>query len=370
VTSKIARWKPVRSLASLQLTVIGLLLMALLVIGGTILQAEKGIYAAQQEIFQSWLFWLFGVLPLPGMLMAGALLFINLLCAIVFRLKYRWSGLGMILIHIGLLVLLGGGFISFQYGREYFMTLGEGESSQVANAAHEWELAVWTESGGKKRVQAVDFLDLPPGRPWAIPGLDLEITVDRFFPNCLPAETAAPGEMGLREVPSASDPAENVPGAILHLYSPQDGLRRFTLFAGNDAPVGQHYPDGDYFFSLRLKRIILPLRLTLLDFKKTVYPGTEIPKSFTSRVEIESGGLRREALIAMNRPLRFRGLTFYQSAYAEDDRQGASSTFAVVSNAGRWLPYISSALIFLGLILHFFGQLAASLKKSRPEVTS
>ena len=87
-------------------------------------------------------------------------------------------------------------------------------------------------------------------------------------------------------------------------------------------------------------------------------------------MEIESGGLRREALISMNRPLRFRGYTFYQSAYGEDDQHGASSTFAVVKNAGRWLPYISSALIFLGLVLHFFGQLLAALKKSPPEVKS
>ncbi len=65
------------------------------------------------------------------------------------------------------------------------------------------------------------------------------------------------------------------------------------------------------------------MRLKLLDFKKTVYPGSDIPKSFSSRVEIEDGGLRREALIAMNRPLRFHGYTFYQSAYGEDDRRRA-----------------------------------------------
>ncbi len=102
-------------LASLQLTVIALTLMALLVVAGTVFQATHGVYAAQQEIFQSWLFWLFGVLPLPGMLLIGALLFINLLSAVLFRLKFRWSGSGLLLIHIGLLVLLAGGFISFRY---------------------------------------------------------------------------------------------------------------------------------------------------------------------------------------------------------------------------------------------------------------
>jgi hypothetical protein len=360
----------VRILASLQLTVIGLLFMALLVIGGTIIQAEKGVYAAQQNVFQAWIFWLFDVIPLPGMLLIGALLFINLLSAVFFRLQYKWSGLGMLLIHVGLLVLLGGGFISFQYARDYFMTLSEGESSQTAEAAHEWELAVWTQSGIKKQVLAVDITDLRLGKPWAIPTLDLELTMIRFFPNCRPSEVDEAGENILKEIQPAADPEENIPGAIFKISGLQSASRQFRLFSGYNSPVTQQYANRNYYFSLRLKRIILPLQLKLLDFKKTVYPGTEIPKSFSSRVEIESGGLRRETLISMNRPLRFHGYTFYQSSYAEDDQFGASSTFAVVKNAGRWLPYISSALVFLGLLLHFISQLAAALKKSPLEVKS
>jgi hypothetical protein len=367
---KIANWRPVRILASLQLTVCGLLFMAMLVIGGTILQAEKGIYAAQQHIFQSWVFWLFGIIPLPGMLLIGTLLFVNLLCAVIFRLKYKWSGLGMLLVHIGFLVLLAGGFVSFQYAREYFMTLSEGESSQMANAAHEWELALWTQSGINRQVLAVDIDALRSGRPWTISTLDLELTMIRFFPNCRPADVAETGETILNEVAPAADPAENIPGAIIKIGGLHNPPRQVSLFAGNDTPGTQRYSNRDYYFLLRLKRIILPLQLKLLDFKKTVYPGSDIPKSFASRVEIESGGLRREALISMNRPLRFRGYTFYQSSYAEDDQHGASSTFAVVRNAGRWLPYISSALVFLGLGLHFICQLLAALKKSRLEVKS
>ena len=368
---RISRWKPLRVLASLQFTVIGLLFMALLVIAGTILQAEKGIYAAQQEIFHSWLFWLFGVLPLPGMLLVGALLFVNLFSAVIYRLKYRWSGLGLLLIHIGLLVLLGGGFISFQYGRDYFMTLAEGESSQMAEAAHEWELAVWTEAEGKRRGQAVDIIRLRPGQAWSVPGLNLELTVKRFFSNCRPEEYDAPGQAALKEVPPAADPVENMPGVILELRSPAESPLQVSLFGGSAAPVVRRRLQRDHFFSLRLKRILLPLRLTLLDFEKTFHPGSQIPKSFRSRVEIQSAGLRREALIAMNHPLRFAGFTFYQSSYAEEGPQGVSSTFAVVRNAGRWLPYISSALIFLGLLIHFGTALAAlARKKSRPEAGS
>ncbi|MBE0665039.1 MAG: hypothetical protein IH584_04385, partial [Candidatus Aminicenantes bacterium] len=57
--------------------------------------------------------------------------------------------------------------------------------------------------------------------------------------------------------------------------------------------------------------------------------------------------------------------TFYQSSYAEDGLGGESSTFSVVRNSGRWLPYIASALLFLGLAGHFLAMLAAALKNPR-----
>ncbi|HEX7502109.1 MAG TPA: cytochrome c biogenesis protein ResB, partial [Acidobacteriota bacterium] len=111
---------------------------------------------------------------------------------------------------------------------------------------------------------------------------------------------------------------------------------------------------------------VLPMTVKLLDFTKLVHPGTDIPRSFSSRVEIAAGGARRQAVISMNRPLRYRDYTFYQSSYAEDGRGGESSTFLVVRNSGRWLPYAASALLFLGLAGHFLAMLAAALKKPRP----
>ena len=254
--------KLVRSLASLKLTVIALLLLALLIIGGTVYQATNGMYAAQTEVFASWVIWIFGMLPVPGLLALAALLFLNLLAAALFRLKYRWRRSGLLLIHYGLLLLVGGGFFIAVNAQEYFLTLREGESSRIALRAEEQE--------------------------------------------------------------SRLDP--------------------------------------------RPEKVVLPIEIKLLDFKKSMHPGTEIPSSFSSRVEITAAGHRRLAVISMNRPLRYRDYTFYQSSYSEDGLGGESSTFSVVRNSGRWLPYIASAMLFLGLAVHFLGMLAAALKKSRPTV--
>ncbi|MCU0236104.1 MAG: cytochrome c biogenesis protein ResB [Acidobacteria bacterium] len=238
-----------RSLASLKLTVVLLLLLCFLVIAGTALQAESGLYAAQRAVFSSWLFLLFGVVPLPGMLTVALLLFINLLAAAAWRLQYRWRRAGLILLHYGLLLLIASGFVISLTAREYFLTLREGESG-----------------------------------------------------------------------------------------------RSLTLADGRSGAS-------------------LPFTLTLLDFEKALHPGTDIPKSFTSRVEIREGQARRRAVISMNRPLRLRGYTFYQSAYAEEEEGRESSTFSVVQGAGRRLPYFASAMLFLGLLLHWLAMIAAAMKK-------
>jgi len=241
-----------RSLASLKLTVVLLLLMAALVIGGTVYQAGSGIFAAQAKVFGSWLIWVAGFVPLPGMLLVSLLLFLNLLAAVFFRLRYRWRQAGLLLVHYGLLLLIGGGFFITVTAREFSLTLNEGQSS------------------------------------------------------------------------SALASADHHSGAVL------------------------------------------PITIKLLDFTKAMHPGTDMPKSFSSRVEIAAGGSRRQAVVSMNRPLRYRNYTFYQSSYAEDGRGGESSTFLVVRNSGRWLPYAASALLFLGLAVHFLAMLAAALKKPHP----
>jgi hypothetical protein len=52
----------------------------------------------------------------------------------------------------------------------------------------------------------------------------------------------------------------------------------------------------------------------------------------------------------MNNPLRYRGLTFYQY---QMDAANHNSVLQVVRNPGWTLPYVSCALVFLGLLIQF-----------------
>jgi cytochrome c biogenesis protein ResB len=106
------------------------------------------------------------------------------------------------------------------------------------------------------------------------------------------------------------------------------------------------------------------VRLTLLEFKKTDYAGTSMAKSYESRVRIEANGLRREAIISMNRPLRLGSYTFYQQSYAQDG-DTYSSTFAVVKNPARNLPAVAGVVIAVGFLLHFMFKLITSMARAR-----
>jgi cytochrome c biogenesis protein ResB len=114
-----------------------------------------------------------------------------------------------------------------------------------------------------------------------------------------------------------------------------------------------------YALSLRNRREYLPFAMTLKQFRHDVYPGTDIPKNFSSLVHLSrpSTGEERDVLISMNQPLRYAGKAFYQESFGKND---TLSILQVVENPGWVLPYASCVLVAAGLLFHF----ALSLRRS------
>ena len=102
--------------------------------------------------------------------------------------------------------------------------------------------------------------------------------------------------------------------------------------------------------------------VTLKDFRHDVYAGTDIPKNFSSLVQLRdpTRGEDREVLIYMNQPLRYAGKAFYQASFGKND---TLSILQVVENPGWLLPYISCVLVGIGLIVHFGISLRRGLRR-------
>jgi hypothetical protein len=180
----------------------------------------------------------------------------------------------------------------------------------------------------------------------------------------VPAATQGAGQsVTATEVPPVTTTdRRNVPAAVVELFNGSKSLGTWLVseYLGQPQPLVNE--GRTYELTMRPRREYKPFSLTLLDFKHDVYPGTQIPKNFSSLVRLQrpSTGEDRKVLIYMNTPLRYAGLTFYQASYDPDNK---GSIFQVVRNPSRLIPYISCVLVATGLVVQFLIHLIPFLKR-------
>ncbi len=369
--------KVLPNLASLKITVVCLILLLVLTAWGTIYQASYGLYAAQTRFFHSWYFLVGAFFPFPGAQLVMWVLFVNLLASMIFRVKYSITNAGNILTHGGLLFLLAGSFVTYRYATESYLPLQEGEVANVSLDRRTWELAVWIEpvEGLEKKVTALEIGADQLGAELDFREFGFIARLDKYYKN----SDAAPGpaEMGWIENSEGigslisrkpySDPEDDFPGAMLTILGASGPDRNTLLYGGQENPNTFSVAGKTVQILLRRKRHPLPLALKLIDVRREDYSGTGIARSYESDVDIQGAGLERRTRIYMNHPLRHGDYTFFQSSYSKGRNGKETSVFAVVENGGRWIPYVSSLVIFSGMVLHFVIMMFGTRNRTRWE---
>ncbi|MCS6838299.1 MAG: cytochrome c biogenesis protein ResB [Bdellovibrionaceae bacterium] len=142
-------------------------------------------------------------------------------------------------------------------------------------------------------------------------------------------------------------------------------------FRGKDYWVGQHdvtklYTDQEvYFISYGQKRFDLGFELFLKEFRMDRYPGTQRAASYQSIVELPE---KVDHVISMNEPLKYRGFTFYQASFQQGpDGTPVASILSVNYDPGRWLKYLGSLLVSLGVIILFIDRRKQSRAQLGPK---
>jgi hypothetical protein len=351
------------------ITLGGLLILLLQVFFGTLYQANNGLYEAQR-VFFGYVIWIGKVVPVPGASLVLWVLTLQLLVMMAIVLPLSWRKAGLWVVHAGLALLLVGGFITQVMAVESQLTLAEGETGHYTTAYHEWELAAWTSHGDTNEVVSYVDDDLRPGKVLKLDPWPARLTVKTYYFNAAAFTTMATG--GVMPYLNASriasmeprkpekEAAQNAPGVIatLHVDGPGAPPDRDVLFYGLERnplalTLGGEKDGGRVFLQLRRRHYPLDFSLTLTDFKRTVHPGTEVAKSYESYADLHDGAASRPVKVWMNNPLRYKGYTFFQASFGQDQSGGEQSTFAVVTNPGRVLPYASSLMVFGGMLLHF-----------------
>lgn len=376
-TLALRTWK---FLKSFQLTIVLLALLMALVVLCTLAQVEMGTAGAVNAYMRSFFVWRqFPALPFPlpvfpGAALVGLLLTINLVGKTL-DIKRTWSKAGMLLIHLGLVLLFAGEFVAGMMQVDTQMSIEVGQTVNYVQSYKKMELAVidvtdpaWDE------VYAVPDSLLAKGGTIAIPGTPVSLKVKRYFPNAelmtlipgMPPSLATAGVgTGVSVVERPTVTADNDLNQTSALVEVVAGGRNYGTWLTSialGAPQSFTHEGRTYTIAMRLRRQYLPYAFTLKQFRHDVYPGTDIPKNFSSLVQVVNPSHKesREVLIYMNQPLRYEGKTFYQASFGKND---TLSILSVVENPGWLLPYVSCVLVSLGLLVHFAIVLRRSLKR-------
>jgi hypothetical protein len=355
------------------ITLIALSILLALVFFGTLYQTDHGLWEAQLKYFGYGWVLIGGFFPLPGASVVLWVLSIQLAATMLFTLPWKMSKLGLWVVHASIMALLVGGFITQMMAVESQLTLAEGEEGHYTTSYQDWELAFWESEGDTNRVFAYDAAFLKPGRTLEVEPYKSRIKVKSYYRNSDAFTTRASGgpryinPSGIGMVEQRKPDKEvtrNAPAVIFTLQEAGKDGKDILLYGLEQVPLITTLDGKKVMIQLRLKHYPLGFSLKLTDFVKVVHPGTDVPASFESYADMNLGdGSSRPVKIWMNNPLRHDGYTFFQASYAQAPGMVEKSTFAVVTNPGRLLPYISSLLVFGGMLLHFLLRLVPFVRK-------
>jgi ResB-like family len=367
---------------SLRLTVLLLALSIVLVFWATLDQVHLGVWGVQQKFFHAFLVFVkFGDLEVPvypGGYLIGTLLLVNLLSAHIYRFKLGWRKLGIWIVHAGLILLLVGELISGLLQQDFHMSLDEGETKNFSESNRKNELAVVDVTDPTfDDVVAIPESLLARGTVVQNPKLPFRVVPKGYFPNAViqmrsdvPGAPPSPANAGMgamiavtpQEV-SYTEDAHNTPAAYVELVGPDASLGTYVVSTRLGNPQRFDYNGRSFKLVMRPERHYQPFSITLEKFSHDIYPGTDIPKNFSSKVRLvpPEGGPGREVLIFMNNPLRYSGLTYYQESFNGEH----NSVLEVVRNPSWLIPYISCGAMALGMVIEFLIHLAGFARRRR-----
>ena len=369
---------------SLRLTVVCLALALLLVFFGTLAQVDLGLYKAQNEFFRSFfIYWgpkgaSWRVPVFPGGYLIGGVLLINLFASQFQRFVFTASKIGLWMVHVGLILLLLGQLLTDLLSRESTLHLREGEARNYSETEREAELAVSDVTDpAADRVVAITQGVLAREKNIRPGDLPFTIRVKQFFANSTVADRAAEAAQPpaatqgigpratVKELPRVTEmDRRDVPSAVVEIVTPQGSLGTWLVSEFVEQAQSFTLDYRTYALALRPRRHYKPYSIQLLKFQHDVYPGTDIPKNFSSRVLLQRPGTgeKREVLIYMNNPLRYAGETYYQSGFDPDNH---GTILQVVHNPSWLTPYLSCVLVGLGLVVQFATHLLGFTRKRR-----
>lgn len=172
--------------------------------------------------------------------------------------------------------------------------------------------------------------------------MDAEVRILRFFPQAEEVWDIQPID---RPTPLSTAAVKIVFQDREHWLLMNDMVKFFT-------------EDAVYLVTYANRRIDLGFKVQLQDFEVTRYQGTMRAMAYKSVIDVpphkkDAVGLK-DYVISMNEPLQYNGKFFYQASFQEENGAPVASILSVNDDPGRFLKYLGSLVISIGILLLFY----------------
>lgn len=366
-------------LSSPTLVTFAVLWLIILLIAGTIEQKYIGLYAAQQKYFASFVLWQWGV-PLPATKTTLLVICIGITAKILQPAAWKVKKIGNTLVHAGVLVLLTGTIVTGIGKQEGYLVLdkesdgGEYIQGNIKEYMEGYYAAEMVITNGEDVALTHVFKQdqLVPAATLTTSQLPFNIIIDDFFTNVKIERVTATSEQynpddytgfakifKLSSKKSELNAEENLSGTYFTVTDKQTNqiIGKYSIFENMPIIQSITYADVVYQVIMRPQRTPLPFRIELVDFRVDYHPASAVASSYKSEVLLYdkqfNNGQRQ--VIEMNKPLRYKEWTVYQSGFSQTEQGNKETSILVaVKNSGRLMPYIAGLIISFGLLVHLF----------------
>ena len=369
---------------------------------GTLEQTSTGLYLSQKKYFESFIVWsvdigavqsgLFGAdtsphevpMLLPGGYLLMVLLFVNMMCGAVIRIRKGMRTLGILIAHCSVIFMLVAGFVSYYYKIDGLMQVPEGGKNDEFESATETSIQIErilpVSKDGKRRAWIIDgatFTDLDgdKARTFFCKDLPFEIMVMNYEANAdirpvtsATSSRAAVDGRYIQAVKREKEQEKNLDAAMVRIIHKDGHSAQGLLWRAALEPLSVTVGAETFGISLTRKKWLLPFALRLDKFVHEKHPGTERPRKYASTVtKFRDGGeLVRE--ITMNAPLREDGFAVFQQGFGQarrsDGKIVTASIFEIAKNPSDHWPLMSCIGVAIGLLIHTGSQLKRFLDKA------
>src|SRR5260221_587829 len=265
--------------ASLKLTVALLGLSIILIFWATLAQVHLGIWGVQEKFFHAFfvLETILGTtIPVPvfpGGYFIGGLLLINLVAAHAYRFKLEGRKTGILLTHLGLILLLLGELFTSLMQVESNLRLDEGETRHYSESYRVNELAILdTTNPDFNEVVAIPEAVLSDGGVIQHPKLPFQVRIRDYYPNATvqmraqapnaPSSLATTGigpRVAVIPLPLTYKQDErNAPAANIEFVGPEGTLGTWLVSPLLGMPQKFDYAGRTWEIALRFKRYYHP----------------------------------------------------------------------------------------------------------------